>query len=78
VDFSPEPVLIEVVAPSALTASQALRSYIDDVASRYYGRQATDEEIDAALSGDPSSDLAPPMACSSLPVRVTWSWVARA
>jgi len=60
VDFSPEPVLIEVVAPSALTASQVLRSYIDDVASRYYGRQARDEEIDAALSGDPSSDLAPP------------------
>jgi GNAT superfamily N-acetyltransferase len=60
VDSSPEPVLIEVVAPDASAASQILRSYIDDVASRYYGRQATDEEIDASLREDPSSDLAPP------------------
>ena len=37
VNYSPEPVLIEVVAPSASAASQILRSYIDDVASRYYG-----------------------------------------
>jgi ribosomal protein S18 acetylase RimI-like enzyme len=60
VDFSPEPVLIEVVAPDASAASQILRSYIDDVASRYYGRQATDEEIDASLREDPSVDLALP------------------
>ena len=59
-NFSPEPVLIEVVAPSAPAASQILRSYIDDVASRYYGRQATDEEIDASLCEDPSTGLAPP------------------
>jgi GNAT superfamily N-acetyltransferase len=58
VDFSPEPVLIEVVAPDALAAIQILRSYIDDVASRYFGRQATDEEIDASLREDPSVDLA--------------------
>jgi hypothetical protein len=37
------------VAPDASAASQILRSYIDDVASRYYDRQATDEEIDASL-----------------------------
>ena len=60
VEFLPEPVLIEVVAPDAAAASQILRSYIDDVASRHYGRQATDEEIDASLREDPSSDLAPP------------------
>ena len=48
-DSSPEPVLIEVVAPEASAASQILRSYIDDVASRYYGWQATDEEIDVSL-----------------------------
>jgi len=59
-DFSPEPVLIEVVAPDASAASEILRSYIDDVASRYYGRPATDEEIDASLREDPSIDLAPP------------------
>ena len=49
VDFSPELVLIEVVAPDASVASRILRSCIDDVASRYYGRQATDHEIDASL-----------------------------
>ena len=27
-------------------ASQALRCYVEDVASRYYRRQVTDEEID--------------------------------
>ena len=60
VEFLPEPVLIEVVAPDAAAASQILRSYINDVASRHYGRQATDEEIDASLREDSSSDLAPP------------------
>jgi GNAT superfamily N-acetyltransferase len=60
VGFSPEPVLIGVVAPDASAASQILRLYINDVASRYYGRQATDDEIDAALREDPSIDLAPP------------------
>ena len=59
-DVSPELVLIEVVAPDASAASQILWSYIDDVASRYYGRQATDEEIDASLREDPSIDLALP------------------
>ena len=60
VNFSPAPVFIEVVAPDASAASRILRSYIDDVASRYYGRQATDEEIDASQREDPSIDLAPP------------------
>ena len=59
-NFSPEPVFIEVVAPDATAASRILRSYIDDVASRNYGRQATDEEIDASQHEDPSIDLSPP------------------
>ncbi|MBC7561007.1 MAG: GNAT family N-acetyltransferase, partial [Dermatophilaceae bacterium] len=59
-NVSPEPVLIDVLAPDASAACQILRSYIDDVASRYYGRQATDEEIDASLREDPSIDLALP------------------
>ncbi|QUH04262.1 GNAT family N-acetyltransferase [Saccharopolyspora erythraea] len=37
-----------------------LRTYIDELASRYYGRQATAEEIDRALAEDPSDDLRPP------------------
>ena len=52
--------LIEVVAPNASAARQILRSYIDDVASRYHGRRATDEEIDASVREDPNIDLAPP------------------
>jgi GNAT superfamily N-acetyltransferase len=34
--------------------------YIADIASRYYGRPATDSEITAAIREDPSDDLAPP------------------
>lgn len=48
---------ITVVPPAAGEARQILRAYFDDVASRYYGRQATDEEITAAMRDDPSDDL---------------------
>ncbi|GAB2975205.1 GNAT family N-acetyltransferase [Amycolatopsis acidiphila] len=41
-------------------AVAVLRDYIDDVASRYYGRQATAEEIDRALADEPSDHLDPP------------------
>lgn len=41
-------------------AVAVLRDYFDDVASRYYGRQATAAEIDAALAEDPSDHLDPP------------------
>lgn len=41
-------------------AVAVLRDYFDDVASRYYGRQATEAEIDAALAEDPSDHLDPP------------------
>ncbi|MGP4000151.1 GNAT family N-acetyltransferase [Streptomyces sp. 8N706] len=37
-----------------------LRRYFAEMAGRYYGWTATDEEIDAALAEDPSDDLAPP------------------
>jgi GNAT superfamily N-acetyltransferase len=60
VNLSAEPVRIEVVAPNTSAARQVLRTYVDDVASSYYGRPATDEEIDAALQEDPSIDLEPP------------------
>ncbi len=51
-------VLIEVAAPSDGAARSVLWAYIDDVASRWYGRPATDVEIAAALLDDPSEDLA--------------------
>jgi hypothetical protein len=37
----PEPVVVEVVAPTAVGSRQILRAYMDEVASRYYGRQAS-------------------------------------
>lgn len=53
-------VLIEVAPPRSTAAQEALRAYLDDLASRYYGRPASPAEIDAALREDPSDDLALP------------------
>ena len=51
---------ITVTSPAAEEARRVLRAYFEDVASRYYGRPATADEIAAAMSEDPSDDLAPP------------------
>lgn len=53
-------VVITVMPPTAEQARSVLRAYFDDIASRYYGRQATREEIAAAMRDEPSDDLAPP------------------
>lgn len=37
-----------------------LREYIDEIASRYYGRPATDVEIDTAIAEDSNDGLHPP------------------
>ncbi|GAA2788786.1 GNAT family N-acetyltransferase [Saccharopolyspora taberi] len=42
------------------TSVRLLRTYIDEMASRYYGRPATPAEVDSALAEDPSDDLTPP------------------
>jgi hypothetical protein len=52
--------LVRVVDPTAALGRAVLREYMTDVASRYYGRPATREEVDAALRDDPSDDLVPP------------------
>ncbi len=54
------PVTISIASPDAEDARLALRAYFEDVASRYYRRPATGEEIDAAMAEDPSDDLTPP------------------
>src|ERR1700722_3159653 len=51
---------IAVTPPAAEEGRQILRAYFDDVASRYYARPATGDEIAAAMGEDPSDDLAPP------------------
>jgi GNAT superfamily N-acetyltransferase len=47
-----------VIAAEPIEATSLLRDYFTDVASRYYGRPATEAEVDAALAEDPSDDLA--------------------
>ncbi|GAA3537860.1 GNAT family N-acetyltransferase [Amycolatopsis ultiminotia] len=37
-----------------------IREYLGEVASRYYRRQATPAEVDAALAEEPAADLVPP------------------
>lgn len=53
-------VIIELVEPHTADATAVLRAYIDEVASRYYERPATSDEIDAALLEHPSGDFVPP------------------
>jgi ribosomal protein S18 acetylase RimI-like enzyme len=52
--------VIAVTPPVAPAGRTVLRAYFADVASRYYGRPATEEEITAARQGEPSDDLTPP------------------
>jgi GNAT superfamily N-acetyltransferase len=46
------------VAEEPAEAALLLRDYFADVASSYYGRPATEAEVDTALAEDPSDDLA--------------------
>ena len=60
-DVAPGPdVEVKAVAPTSASAEQAMRAYLHDVASRYYRRPATAEELDTALSQHPSDDLVAP------------------
>ena len=51
---------MEVVAPDDDAARWVLRAYFDELASRYYGRSATGDEVAAAMREEPSDDLALP------------------
>ncbi len=55
-----EPVSVQPAHPDSNRARAILRSYMNDVVSRYYGRQVTAAELAAALEEFPSDDLAPP------------------
>jgi GNAT superfamily N-acetyltransferase len=57
---SAEQIVLEAVSPGTARARRVLWSYIDEVASRYYGRQATDREIDRSIREGPSDALTPP------------------
>jgi GNAT superfamily N-acetyltransferase len=47
-----------VIAPDPAEMPHLLREYFHDVASSYYGRPVTEDEVDMALAEDPSDDLA--------------------
>ncbi|WP_307849655.1 GNAT family N-acetyltransferase [Qaidamihabitans albus] len=51
---------IEPVRPHAADAVTALRRYFTEIVGRYHGRQATEQEVDAAIADEPSDDLRPP------------------
>ena len=55
-----EPVAVEPMDPGSEPARRILHRYFDELVSRYYGRQATEEEIDSAIRDYPSEELAPP------------------
>ena len=48
---------VAVVDPACAVARQALRAHMDDIASRWYGRPASTEEVDAGLVLYASQDL---------------------
>ena len=48
---------IETVVPDAAIAAQIVRDYMADVASRWYRRPVTNDEVDQALRDEPYEDL---------------------
>lgn len=50
-------ITIETVAPDATIAADIVRDYMLDVAARWYGRPATNDEVDQALRDEPYDDL---------------------
>ncbi|WP_423918919.1 GNAT family N-acetyltransferase [Frigoribacterium sp. 2-23] len=50
-------ITIETVTPDADIAAQIVRDYMRDVASRWYARPATNDEVDQALRDEPYDDL---------------------
>jgi len=53
-------VSIAPVPPTSAAGRTALRAYIEDVVSRYYGRPALPDEVRDVLLDNPSDDLVPP------------------
>jgi ribosomal protein S18 acetylase RimI-like enzyme len=61
------------VAPDSRQGRFVLRAYMQDVASRYWGRPATAAEVERALLQDPSDDLVPPggiLVCAEIGERL--------
>jgi GNAT superfamily N-acetyltransferase len=48
---------VQPVAPDSPAAVRLIRTYLADIIGRYYGRPATDTEVDRAIADDPTDDL---------------------
>jgi GNAT superfamily N-acetyltransferase len=53
-------VKVESVLPGSAEGRLVLTAYFRDIVSRYHGREATQPEVDDAMSAEPSGDLRPP------------------
>jgi len=51
---------VEPVAPGSAEGRTVLVAYFHDIVSRYHRREATRDEVDAAMDAEPSDDLCPP------------------
>lgn len=51
---------VSAVEPTSTSADRAMRAYLHDVASRYYRRPASADELETALAQHPSGDLVAP------------------
>ncbi|KFU82987.1 GNAT family N-acetyltransferase [Amycolatopsis lurida] len=52
--------IFEVTPVDHPDAAQLLREYLDEIASRYYERQVTEDELDVLLEEQHSRDMVPP------------------
>lgn len=48
---------IETVTPGSPVAAAVVRTYLHEAASRWYGREATADEVERALADEPYDDL---------------------
>jgi ribosomal protein S18 acetylase RimI-like enzyme len=53
-------VRIAEIRPGSAEGHAVLRTYFREIAGRVWGREATDDEVDAEMRADPSDDLCPP------------------
>lgn len=57
---SPGPAVISPLLPGSADGRRVLRAYFHEIVSRYHGREATEDEVSAAMRDEPSDDLVPP------------------
>jgi GNAT superfamily N-acetyltransferase len=51
---------VTAIHPSLAEGRAVLTAYYHDIVSRYHGREATADEVGAAMRAEPSDDLCPP------------------